>query len=126
VNAAVGQHWSREFAPETRSVRAARRFVLDTPAAASVDAAVLELLLSEVASNAVLHARTTFAVTIFELDDGVRVEIEDGDTRLPHRSEPDPTRITGRGMHIVSSLAREWGAEPAPDGKIVWFELGAA
>jgi hypothetical protein len=64
-------------------------------------------------------------VTVYEIDDGVRVETADGDTRLPQKADPDPTSLRGRGMIILSSLARRWGAEGTPDGKIVWFELGA-
>ena len=126
MSTATPHRWRREFPPESAAVRTARRFVLDTPAAAPVDDATLGLLVSEVVSNAVLRARTAFVVTVTEIEDGVRVEIEDRDARLPRVEHPQPTHITGRGLAIVSSLARRWGTRPSADGKTVWFEVGIA
>lgn len=126
MTTATPQRWRREFPPESAAVRTARRFVLETPAAAAIDGATLGLLVSEVVSNAVLHARTAFVVTVTEIEDGVLVEIEDGDARLPRVEHPQPSRITGRGLAIVSSLARRWGARRSALGKTVWFEVGFA
>jgi anti-sigma regulatory factor (Ser/Thr protein kinase) len=115
--------WSQAFEPETASVRAARRFVLATPAAAKVDEPTLELMVSELVSNVVLHARTPFVVTIAELRDGIRVSVSDGDQRLPRQVPAEAVGVTGRGLGIIESLARRWSAEPFAEGKTVWFEL---
>jgi hypothetical protein len=31
--------------------------------------------------------------------------------------------LSGRGMHLISAIARRWGVEVTPDGKSVWAEL---
>lgn len=117
---------SREFAPDSASVRAARQFAVSAPEAEGVDRGQLELAVSELASNAVLHARTPFVVLVERLDDGVRVSVIDGDPTLPKVRHVDPTNITGRGMAIVESLSRRLEVLGTPDGKTVRFELGTA
>jgi hypothetical protein len=49
----------------------------------------------------------------------------DGRARsLPVVRSPGPDAEGGRGLLIVSALARSWGTEPLSAGKCVWFELG--
>lgn len=115
---------TREFPPESAAIRAARTFVTETPASAGVDAGALALAVSELATNAVLHAKTSFVVTVERLPDGVRVSVTDGEPSLPRLREIDPMEITGRGLAIVRSLSRHLQIDPAGPGKTVWFELG--
>ena len=117
---------SREFPPESASVRAARKFAVGTPEAQGVDAGALELAVSELASNAVLHARTPFIVLVERIDDGVRVSVSDSDPTLPRVRQVDPSTITGRGMAIVEALSRSLEVQPSPGGETVRFELGSA
>lgn len=103
----------------------ARRFVVETLAewrkdSQSEDAAVV---VSELASNAVLHAGSDLAVAVGRLTDGVRIAVAD-DSDLAPVVRP-PTSPAGRGLHIVAALATDWGTEPLPDGKAVWAELRA-
>jgi len=118
--------WTRSFEPDTSSVRAARSFVLDTPPARTIGGRDLELLVSETASNAILHARSTFTVTVTALPDGIRVEVGDANHHLPIPQPPDPARATGRGLLIIDALARGWGSHATGAGKVVWFELGVS
>jgi anti-sigma regulatory factor (Ser/Thr protein kinase) len=117
---------SRTFEPDSSSVRAARKFASAAPEADGVDLGKLELAVSELASNAVLHARTPFVVLVERLDDGVRVSVSDGDPTPPRVRKVDATDITGRGMAIVESLCRSLEVVTTPAGKTVRFELGTA
>ena len=116
----------REFPPESSSVRAARRFAVDAPESEGVDADALELAVSELASNAVLHARTPFVVEVERTHDGVRVSVSDGDPTVPRVRQVGTTDITGRGMAIVDALSRHLEVVTTPGGKTVRFELGRA
>jgi anti-sigma regulatory factor (Ser/Thr protein kinase) len=113
--------------PTPSSVRAARSHVRQTLAAGAVDAGVtdtVELLTSEVVTNAVLHAATGCEVEVAVSPDRVRVEILDHSGDIPVRRAPSPDAETGRGLMIVEQLAQAWGFEPVPgDGKLVWFEV---
>ena len=115
--------WQRSFPAEHTSIRAARRFARDLLADTDVDAGTLELAVSELVSNAVLHARTRCTVRVEQHRDSVRVEVADQDPRPPRRLLDDPDRITGRGLRIVDAIVDRWDVETAPEGKTVWFEL---
>ena len=84
------------------------------------------LLTNELISNAVLHARTDMELRLRTWDDGLRVEVHDGNTRRPSPSLTPADATSGRGLHLVESLADRWGVDGTPDGKVVWFELPIA
>jgi hypothetical protein len=79
--------------------------------------------LSEVATNAVIHARTEFAVTIEWSDDVLRITVEDASRKLPIERHYAPDSTTGRGLALVALLSRAWGVERVGTGKQVWFEV---
>jgi serine phosphatase RsbU (regulator of sigma subunit) len=91
----------------------------------------LELLASEVVTNALIHAHSEVDVRLREYPDRIRVEVRDSD---PHPPVPAAVLITenggnqeaesGRGLLIVETLASLWGSSPAGRGKTTWFELG--
>ncbi|MGH9303278.1 MAG: ATP-binding protein [Acidimicrobiales bacterium] len=118
----------RAFDPVAGSVPAARSFVLSClqklPPATGERVAVM---ISELATNAVLYARTAFAVAVELTDSYVRVEVTDSGTGgVPVLSEPPPpSQLHGRGLVIVGELADEWGADGprAGGGKMVWFRV---
>lgn len=119
---------SRTFPPTTSSVPAARRFVREQLAAGGLltwrDEA--ELAVSELATNAVLHAGTRFEVTVQVGDGGVYVQVWDDDPSLPARRASDPGSTTGRGMELVAAVATTSGVRTVGPTKVVWFALGAA
>jgi anti-sigma regulatory factor (Ser/Thr protein kinase) len=84
-----------------------------------------ELLVSELVTNAVLHARTTITLEITAVPDGVRVGVLDGAARGPRPRDFSLEATTGRGLTLVESLASAWGTNPTADGKQVWFELSS-
>jgi anti-sigma regulatory factor (Ser/Thr protein kinase) len=81
----------------------------------------LLLALSEMATNAVLHAGTPFDV-VLTTDGFVRVEVEDGSTRTPQRRSQSLSTPGGRGLDIIESLCDRWGVHVVQDRKCVWCE----
>jgi anti-sigma regulatory factor (Ser/Thr protein kinase) len=112
----------QSFDPQPHSVRAARRFVASVLRDTGADPEVAELLTSELATNAVIHASTEFEVRVRTADSGVRVEIVNDEPELL-ASLRDPDERGGRGLRIIESLAARWGTESDPRHKIVWFEI---
>lgn len=118
--------------PDPRSVAAGRRWAARqaTRAHASQEAALtVELLTSEVLTNAVVHTRAHrhIAVTAECHDDCVRVAVTDTDPTLPVVKPGNAHRIGGHGMRLVDTLASAWGIELHPGaGKTVWFETPVA
>lgn len=109
-----------------RAVAQARSFVrdrcLDAGVAESVcDSAVL--MVSELVTNAVEHARSHVELVVGVTPRAVRVEVADTNASLPAIQRADNGAVHGRGMAIVDSLASTWGVRPAGRGKAVWFEL---
>lgn len=83
------------------------------------------LIVSELVSNAVQHARRdTIRVTVTRPGAArVRVGVVDLSKALPDAREARAGDESGRGLALVGALAEEWGAEPLPWGKRVWAEL---
>jgi anti-sigma regulatory factor (Ser/Thr protein kinase) len=115
---------SRTFEPKAHEVMAARRFVTATLAAWSLEQPDAALLVSELATNAVLHARSDFTVTIDGRGDRIRIEVQDPNPRLPSPASVPAAAYSGRGLMIVQELSTAWGVESHADqGKTVWFEI---
>ena len=114
----------RRFPPESRSAAAAREFVLAAGWSDDADANLrLATVVSEVVTNAILHARTAFQVTVLLKGETIRVAVRDKSAALPIRRDFHNLQPTGRGLHIVEALADRWGVAEEPEGKTVWFEL---
>ena len=111
----------REFAPSVGSVREARRFVTEVlnDCSTSVRDRVA-LMVSELATNAVKHARTGFKVEI-DVSDTVRVEVRDVGGGRPEVQHPTGEEASGRGLQIVEALAEKWGTHVTPEACTVWF-----
>jgi len=117
---------NRSFAADPDEIARARRFVadeLDGRSANVVDTAVL--LVSELATNAVRHVGSAFTVVVDASLSAVRISVSDAGGGTPRARPLDVGSLDGRGLHIVGSLANEWGVEPAGTGKTVWFTLAA-
>jgi anti-sigma regulatory factor (Ser/Thr protein kinase) len=112
------------FEPVACTVKDARRLVRSTLDAWSVPERDSLLLVSELATNAVLHARTPYTVTVSTVTpERVRVAVTDDDPDPPISDAPASDLSTcGRGMRMVLALANRWGCDPRPGGKTVWFE----
>jgi anti-sigma regulatory factor (Ser/Thr protein kinase) len=80
------------------------------------------VVVSELASNVVRHARTPFEVTI-RVTDIVWVGVRDASRRQPRVLFASPSDMSGRGLLLVSSLATRWGIDWRDGDKVVWAEL---
>jgi anti-sigma regulatory factor (Ser/Thr protein kinase) len=115
---------ARSFPAAPAAVALARAYAREQmQGSGSRVADMVELLVSELASNAVTHARTPFTVCVLRDDHQVRVEVADtGDGEL--RVRPlDPVASNGRGLQLLDALADNWGVDTADDGKTVWFSV---
>src|SRR4051795_2720367 len=118
------------LAPDPGAPQQARRFVaatLDDEAVAEARE-VAELLVSELVTNAVVHAASPVDVEVERDDLAVLVRVRDADTgplvmRAGGGSELDEG---GRGFLLVDRLADAWGTEHHGGRKTVWFRLGAS
>ena len=81
------------------------------------------LLTSELVANAVLHAGTRIRVVLRIRGQRLRVEVHDGNARLPAQKHYSAMSATGRGLLMVERMSDDWGVAPAAGGKSVWFEL---
>jgi anti-sigma regulatory factor (Ser/Thr protein kinase) len=126
-------HATLELVPARRAPRLARAFAADTLEPWAVPAEKVEavqLVVSELVTNAVLHAPESTSITL-ELvltGEAVLVMVSDASSREP----PQPWRQAswsaqgGRGVALVDTIADRWGTEPrSPRGKTVWCELRA-
>ena len=125
--------YSAEFPAVLESVHAARGVLarlaeewrLDESTRAPADLAVSELV-----TNALLHAGTPIQLRVSRLGGGVKVEVFDGDRRLPVVSSANPESLlanrsmTGRGLALIATISDRWGADPVGAGKVIWAELG--
>jgi len=115
------------LSPYPTSVGAARRFVRDVLMSRDVfegTVDTVELLTSELVTNAILHGGAGPNLVV-ELGDGlIRVGVLDMSTEVPVRRFTRPDDVSGRGVMIVEELASAWGVElVAGGGKRVWFEV---
>lgn len=106
----------------------AREFVSGLPhvfpdRGSACDAALVS---AELATNAVVHARSAFSVTVSRQDSVVRVSVRDASTQVPRFRPPEQTSTGGRGLRIVSGLSTRWGTELLPQGKVVWAEISVS
>ena len=110
------------------SVARIRRFAVDAcrVGGSGVDCDTVALLVSEVATNALVHGTGRVRVRVRPTRRGVRVEVHDEDVTLPARRQATPMDEGGRGIALVDALSSGWGAERTHDGKTVWFEVAAA
>ncbi|MFI1969117.1 SpoIIE family protein phosphatase [Streptomyces cinnamoneus] len=83
----------------------------------------VELLVSEVITNAVRYAERPITLRLLRTD-VLRCEVGDDVPQLPRLRQARPSDEGGRGLYLVNRLARRWGATRLSTGKVVWFELG--
>lgn len=85
---------------------------------------VVELLITELGSNVIRHARTPYSVGLSWTGHQLRGEVTDANA-LPPRGpkEPDVEGTDGRGLLLVNEVADAWGYDRHHHGKTIWFEL---
>ena len=118
------------LAAETASVPGARRFVTDGLVEWGRDHLVDDaaLCITEMAANSALHSGSPYMhIRLRDLEPAVRLSVEDDGALVPLPAvAPPPVEsqgTTGRGLAIVSVLAKSWGIEERADGRRIWAEL---
>jgi anti-sigma regulatory factor (Ser/Thr protein kinase) len=108
------------------SVREARAFTGDVLADNGVEASIIEvalLLVSELVTNAVVHARGTIWLTVHADAHRVRIEVEDQGRGRPVLRSATQNQPDGRGLRVVDELATDWGTERRATHKVIWCEI---
>jgi anti-sigma regulatory factor (Ser/Thr protein kinase) len=84
----------------------------------------VELVVTEFATNVVLHAHTVFTVHLRAFDQTLVLAVEDGSDDWPARAAAPVFATHGRGLTIVDLLCRDWGTHAlSTGGKSVWAEF---
>jgi Histidine kinase-like ATPase domain len=112
--------------PAARSARAARDLVARTCLEWECDAqvAAATLVVSELVTNAMLHAGTDLTVSVARCGSSLRLAVRDANSRRPQQQRLDTSQVTGRGMLLVAAVSEAWGVLPTGDGgKVVWAVL---
>src|ERR1700755_653935 len=115
--------WTRVIPLQAHASSAAmaRSFVRDQLVATDMGRLVEDVVLvaSELATNAVRHARAPFRVTLQAFDDTLRLTAAAGSPSGPQRRKPPTLESGGRGIAIVEHLSRDWGVIEQGGGKSV-------
>jgi DNA-binding NarL/FixJ family response regulator len=120
----AGEAMAAAFPADVSAVPRARDFVRDLLGTQDAElVATVELLVSELVTNAVVHASSAPRVEVALDGDTARVQVYDDDPALPTAGEASTSSLGGRGLFLVEQLATRWGTEPHGDGKVIWFEL---
>jgi anti-sigma regulatory factor (Ser/Thr protein kinase) len=116
---------------DLQGVKTARRFIRDCLTSWDLDALAgdMELMASEMVTNALIHADSAVDVRLRARRNRVRLEVRDSEITPPLPSvflkstEENAQAEHGRGLLIVDSLASSWGSSPTGRGKTVWVEM---
>lgn len=118
--------FDRVLSPEPSSAAAARGMVRELLVVSGLDDLLddASLLVSELVTNAVIHAGSQVRVSGRILGDVLRVDVSDASPHHPALRNYAETAVTGRGLALLVELVDQWGVIPVDEGKTVWFELG--
>ena len=127
LHTAVIDEAKTRFYADPDAPSAARRFVAGLlgrrPYGDRIDAGDAQLVISELATNAVIHAGTPFSVSVRCDGSVVRLSVQDWSDMQPVMRDGNPAASSGRGLRLIAMVSRSWGVEYGPDGKTVWAEL---
>jgi anti-sigma regulatory factor (Ser/Thr protein kinase) len=123
---------SISVAGRAENIGRAREFVVTSLGAGHPCAGVLQLIVSELVTNAIVHSRSGRdggIVTVAITGDASRVRVEvtdEGGTELPRLRAVDFGAESGRGLHLVDALATAWSCGRDPSGTMTtWAEVTA-
>lgn len=117
----------RRFEPVPECVGDARRLLRELleDAGRGGLVEVAELVVSELVTNALLHAATSVEVSADVDETGLLLEVADGSPTVPVARDLASLAGTGRGLGLVHELSAGWGVRPVPEGKVVWARLSS-
>lgn len=116
------------FVAVPEAVAAARRFIKDNLMSWGERHLVPDgtLIMSELATNAIIHGGSAFRASIERAAYIVRIAVEDVGPGLPRSRRVFQEAPGGRGVAIVEELSHRWGCDRIGGGKVIWVELEAA
>jgi anti-sigma regulatory factor (Ser/Thr protein kinase) len=116
---------SVDLPPEPSSATRARTLAREQLEASCPSDALetIALLVTELVTNAILHARTPLMLSVESRPAHVRICVEDHSSEKPARRSYESDAVTGRGLALVDQLASSWGVDATPSGKVVWCEV---
>ncbi|MFH9968691.1 SpoIIE family protein phosphatase [Streptomyces mirabilis] len=85
------------------------------------EAFTLELILSELVTNAIRHATGPIGVRLIR-DRSLICEVSDGSSVSPHLRRATTMDEGGRGLFLVAQFADRWGTRYTSGGKVIWTE----
>lgn len=115
-----------ELPRDPSSPKRARRFVRWLLQEWGYDTDLTEdaaLLVTELVTNAIIHARTEVVLTVSRRDGGLDFAVTDHGEGTIRLESPDPTAVTGRGIFLLERLAPGWEVETDGATKTVHFSL---
>jgi anti-sigma regulatory factor (Ser/Thr protein kinase) len=129
IHASASQGARAAFPPGTSAPSYARRVTLNALRQWGYAATVVEdagLVVSELVTNAVLHAGSHLTLSVrCDNDHALRLAVQDA-TPLASPTNTSPFDVERRhGLGIVAAIAAAWGVEHVRDGKIVWAQMRA-
>ena len=121
---------TRSFPLDRDAPRQARHFALEVLRGWRIEqlcgvnvASDVAIVVSELATNAVRHARSGFTVSVILAGDAVRIRVEDARPLAGAPGDPPLPVSPDHGLGLVNAVAARWGVQPADGGKTVWAEL---
>lgn len=81
------------------------------------------LVVSEVVTNAVVHAKTAMTLTLLNMGDCLQIRVRDGAKGEPKRKNASEEATGGRGIFLVEAICRAWGVDDDGTGKVVWLDV---
>ena len=133
VPAAARPGATRSFPLDRDAPRAARHFALDLLRSWRLGqrcgvtlASDVAIVVSELATNAVRHARSGFTVSLTLAGDVIRIRVEDARPLPGVHGDPPLPVSPDHGLGLVAAVSVRWGVQPADGGKTVWAELPLA
>jgi anti-sigma regulatory factor (Ser/Thr protein kinase) len=115
-----------QFAAELAATIDARRLLTEVLRRAGHRGQLLDdarLVITELAANAVAHARSPFTVSIRSRSSTIHIRVRDRSRAMATMRADAPTTASGRGLRLVAALSSRWGVDPVADGKVVWAVL---
>jgi anti-sigma regulatory factor (Ser/Thr protein kinase) len=121
---------SRRFAHDPAEVARARQMVRANLEAWGFqgDLGAMELAVSELVTNAIVHGEGVIDVRVSALGDRLRLEVADEGAAVPRAGDSTQAieGIGGWGLHLIDSLSDAWGSADGARGTRVWMERSAS
>jgi anti-sigma regulatory factor (Ser/Thr protein kinase) len=115
----------RELPVSHQAPALARDFLRDSSCTVHHSALVDDALLlpSELVTNSVLHGGPPLVIAVDCDGEQLQVRVRDGSPAVPAPQEAAQSDENGRGLVLVAELSDDWGVDPDPEGKYVWFVI---